>query len=94
MKFRVACLLILSLSALTGCETLKSFGDSSSSDEDYTGWSAEKFRTNAKEAIEGSNYCFKCFKNYFFINYSGFSDNVLRIPEMLLPPDCNADITF
>ncbi|MCX7077476.1 MAG: outer membrane protein assembly factor BamD [Methylococcales bacterium] len=56
MKFRVACLLILSLSALTGCETLKSFGDSSSSDEDYTGWSAEKFRTNAKEAIEGSNY--------------------------------------
>lgn len=56
MKFRVACLLILAFSTLSGCETLKSLGDSSTSEEDYTGWSAEKFRTNAKEAVDASNY--------------------------------------
>lgn len=56
MKFRVTCLLILSLCALTGCETLKSLSDSSTSEEDYTGWSAEKFRTHAKEAIDASHY--------------------------------------
>ncbi len=56
IKFLFICCLGLSLQ---GCGTLKEFfsGDSSSSDEDeYVGWTAEKFRTQAKEAVDAGSY--------------------------------------
>ncbi len=57
IKFLTACCLILSLSVLSGCETLQSLaGEGSSEKEDYTGWNAEKFRTEAKTAVEASNF--------------------------------------
>lgn len=57
IKFLTACCLILSLSVLSGCETLQSLaGDGSSEKEDYTGWNAEKFRTEAKTAVEATNF--------------------------------------
>lgn len=57
IKFLTACCLILSLSILSGCETLQSLAGGESSDkEDYTGWNAEKFRTEAKAAVEASSF--------------------------------------
>ncbi len=54
IKFLFICCLGLSL---TGCETLKnfSFKDSDTEDE-YIGWNAEKFRTEAKTAVDAGNY--------------------------------------
>ena len=34
------------------------------------------------------------FDNNYFISYSAFSDNVFNTPDNVLPPDCNAPITF
>lgn len=57
IKIFTVCCLILSLSVLSGCETLQSLaGNDSSEKEDYTGWSAEKFRTEAKTAVEASSF--------------------------------------
>lgn len=58
IKFLTACCLILSLSVLTGCETLQSLasGDSSTDEETYAGWNADKFRTEAKTTMEAGIY--------------------------------------
>jgi outer membrane protein assembly factor BamD len=58
IKIFTVCCLILSLSVLTGCETLQSLaGSGSSSDEEtYAGWNADKFRSEAKITMEASNY--------------------------------------
>ena len=56
IKFLFICCLGLSLQ---GCGTLKELfsSDSSSSDEDeYTNWTAEKFRTQAKAAVDAGSY--------------------------------------
>ena len=56
IKFLFICCLGLSLQ---GCGTLKELfsSDSSSSDEDeYADWNAEKFRTEAKAAVDAGNY--------------------------------------
>jgi outer membrane protein assembly factor BamD len=56
INFLLFCCLALSLQ---GCGTIKELfsSDSSSSEEDeYAGWSAEKFRTEAKDAVDGGNY--------------------------------------
>ena len=56
IKFLFICCLGLSLQ---GCGTLKELfsSDSSSSDEDeYTNWTAEKFRTEAKAAVDAGSY--------------------------------------
>jgi outer membrane protein assembly factor BamD len=56
IKFLFICCLGLSLQ---GCGTLKELfsSDSSSSDEDeYVGWTAEKFRTQAKAAVDAGSY--------------------------------------
>jgi outer membrane protein assembly factor BamD len=57
IKIFTACCLILSLTVLTGCETLQSLaGGGSTEQEDYTGWNADKFRSEAKAMTEASNY--------------------------------------
>ena len=58
IKIFTVCCLILSLSVLTGCETLQSLagGGSSTDEETYAGWNADKFRSEAKVTIEASNY--------------------------------------
>ncbi len=56
IKFLFICCLGLSLQ---GCGTLQELfsSDSSSSDEDeYVNWTAEKFRTEAKAAVDAGNY--------------------------------------
>jgi outer membrane protein assembly factor BamD len=56
IKFLFICCFVISLQ---GCGTVKEFfsSDSSSSEEDeYAGWTAEKFRTEAKEAVDAGNY--------------------------------------
>jgi outer membrane protein assembly factor BamD len=54
IKFLVICWLGLSLS---GCESLKNFSLNDSETEDkYTGWNAEKFNLEAKNALEAGNY--------------------------------------
>ncbi|MFZ2172213.1 MAG: outer membrane protein assembly factor BamD, partial [Methylococcaceae bacterium] len=56
IKFLLICCLGLSLQ---GCGTLKEVfsSDSSSSDEDeYVGWTAEKFSSQAKAAVDAGNY--------------------------------------
>jgi outer membrane protein assembly factor BamD len=56
IKFLFICCLALSLQ---GCGTLKELfsSDSSASDEDeYADWTAEKFRTEAKSAVEAGSY--------------------------------------
>src|SRR5512137_315787 len=56
IKFLFICCLGLSLQ---GCGTLQELfsSDSSSSDEDeYVNWTAEKFRTEAKTAVDAGNY--------------------------------------
>ncbi len=56
IKFSFICFLSLSLQ---GCGTLKELfsSDSSSSDEkEYTDWTAEKFRTEAKTAVDAGSY--------------------------------------
>ncbi len=54
IKFLFICCLGL---ALSGCETLKSLtGGESNSEDEYAGWNAEKFREQAKAALESSNY--------------------------------------
>jgi outer membrane protein assembly factor BamD len=56
INFLLFCCLALTLQ---GCGTLTELfsSDSSSSEEDeYAGWSAEKFRTEAKEAVDAGNY--------------------------------------
>jgi len=56
IKFLLICCLGLSLQ---GCGTLQELfsSDSSSSDEDeYVNWTAEKFRTEAKAAVDAGNY--------------------------------------
>lgn len=54
IKFLFICCLALSLQ---GCETLSSLtsGDSDTVDE-YVDWTSEKFRTEAKAAVDGGNY--------------------------------------
>jgi outer membrane protein assembly factor BamD len=58
IKFLTACCLILSLTTLSGCASLQEMLGSSGSNEqeDYTGWNAEKFRTEARLAVEASSY--------------------------------------
>ncbi|MSR17201.1 MAG: outer membrane protein assembly factor BamD [Methylococcaceae bacterium] len=58
IKFLTVCCLILSLTVLTGCETLQSLagGASSTDEETYAGWNADKFRSEAKITMEASNY--------------------------------------
>jgi outer membrane protein assembly factor BamD len=58
IKIFTVCCLILSLTVLTGCETLQSLaGSGSSTDEEtYAGWNADKFRSEAKLVIEAGNY--------------------------------------
>jgi outer membrane protein assembly factor BamD len=53
-KFLFICCLSLSLQ---GCETLKSLGSSDSDTTDeYVDWNAEKFRSQAKEALDTGSY--------------------------------------
>lgn len=61
LKYLVICCLGLSL---TGCESLRnfSFKDSDTEDE-YVGWNADKFGTEAKTALESGNYA-KAIKLY------------------------------
>ncbi len=57
IKFLTACCLILSLTVLTGCETLQSLAGSGTTDEEtYTGWNADKFKTEAKTTMEAGSY--------------------------------------
>lgn len=57
IKFFTACCLILSLTVLTGCETLQSLAGSGTTDEEtYTGWNADKFKTEAKTMMEAGSY--------------------------------------
>ena len=58
IKFLTACCLILTLTVLSGCASLQEMLGSggSSEQEDYTGWNAEKFRSEAKSTMEASNY--------------------------------------
>ncbi len=57
IKFLTVCCLILFLTILSGCETLKGFAGNGATDEEtYTGWNAEKFRTEAKSAMEAGSY--------------------------------------
>jgi outer membrane protein assembly factor BamD len=54
IKFLILCCLGLSLQ---GCETLKSLTSSDSEAEDeYVGWNAEKFRKEAKTALDAGSY--------------------------------------
>lgn len=54
IKFLFVCCLSLSLA---GCESLKNFSLKDSDTEDvYVGWNADKFRTEAKTALEAGNY--------------------------------------
>jgi hypothetical protein len=54
IKFLFICCLGLSLQ---GCETLKSLGSGDSDTEDeYADWNAEKFRGQAKTALDAGNY--------------------------------------
>jgi len=54
IKFLLICFLGLSLQ---GCETLKSLSSSDSETEDeYVGWNAEKFRNEAKTALDAGSY--------------------------------------
>jgi outer membrane protein assembly factor BamD len=57
IKFLFICCLGLSLQ---GCETLKSLssfaGSDSESEDEYVGWNAEKFRTEAKIALDAGSY--------------------------------------
>ncbi len=54
IKFLFICCLGLSLQ---GCETLKSLGSSDTDTEDeYADWNAEKFRNEAKTAVEAGSY--------------------------------------
>lgn len=57
-KFLLVCCLLFSLATLNGCATLDEYigSGSSTKDEDYVGWNAEKFRTEAKSAVESGNY--------------------------------------
>lgn len=54
LKFFLVCCLAISL---PGCETLQSLasGDSDTQDE-YAGWNADKFRNEAKSALDSGNY--------------------------------------
>jgi outer membrane protein assembly factor BamD len=58
IKFLTACCLILTLTSLTGCTSLQEMlgSNGSTEQEDYTGWNAEKFRSEAKLAVEASSY--------------------------------------
>lgn len=58
IKFFTVCCLILSLTVLSGCASLQDILGSggASEQEDYTGWNAEKFRSEAKLAVEAGNY--------------------------------------
>lgn len=58
IKFLTTCCLILSLIVLAGCASLQEMlgGAGASNQEDYTGWNAEKFRTEARLAVEASSY--------------------------------------
>lgn len=50
--------------SLVGCESLKNFSSDSDTEEDeYSGWNAEKFRSEAKIALEAGNYA-KAIKIY------------------------------
>lgn len=54
IKFLFICFLGMSLQ---GCETLKSLASSDSENEDeFAGWDAEKFRSQAKTALENGSY--------------------------------------
>lgn len=54
IKYLFICWLGLSL---TGCESLKNFSLNDSETEDkYTGWNADKFSAEAKNALEAGNY--------------------------------------
>ena len=54
IKFCLICCLGLSL---TGCESLKNFSfKKSETEEEYAGWSAEKFRKEANAALDSGNY--------------------------------------
>ncbi len=50
--------IICTIFFLQGCQTLKSLGigQSGSDDKEYADWNAEKFRTEAKKAMEAENY--------------------------------------
>jgi len=55
IKFLFICCLSL---AIGGCETLKEFtaGDASETTDEYADWNAEKFRTEAKAAVDSGAY--------------------------------------
>lgn len=55
IKFLFICCLAL---FIQGCETLKSLGssDAANTEEQYVGWDAERFRNEAKTALDAGNY--------------------------------------
>ncbi|MDD5276334.1 MAG: outer membrane protein assembly factor BamD [Methylovulum sp.] len=53
IKFLFICFFSLSLQ---GCETLGFSSKSSDTEEEYAGWNAQKFRTEAKVALDSGNY--------------------------------------